>query len=87
MRTFTNTLTAAALLLVVATSAFAAVDPSIGSNVRAAAGSNSSVQVEIDGNNVILYGYVENENSLRRIEEAAKRSGANRVTNSVVKTN
>lgn len=94
MKTIITKFAATALLVVgttlslsIATTALAEVDPGIGPRVQAAAGVNSNVRVVIQGNNVTLYGYVEDENSLLRIEQIARRSGAERVINSVIKTN
>lgn len=87
MRSSTKYLIAAAISFVISAPVMAEVNASIGQEVQAAAGSNGNVRVTIDGDTVTLHGYVEDERSMHRIEQAAKNNGASRVINSVLKTN
>ena len=87
MKKFTNAIASAALLIAIANPATAAISSAIGRDIQAAAGTNSSVRIVVDGDTVILHGYVENEASFQNIERAARENGAARVINSVLKTN
>ena len=87
MRTLANAIAAGALFLSVVTPIYAEITPTISRDIQAAAGANSSIRVKIDGDTVMLHGYVEDENSLRKMEQAAKRNGAVTVIMSVLKTN
>ena len=86
MKTLINSVAASALILAFAAPASAAVSADIAQDVRAAAGYASNVRVNVDGDTVILTGYVEDTFSLQAIESAAKREGATTVINNVLRS-
>lgn len=87
MKTFTKAIAAASLILVVAAPASAMLSSDIKSDVRSAAGSNSNVNVLIDGTTVTLTGYVEDAYALQAIAQAASTDGVDTVINNVLRTN
>lgn len=83
MKTFTKIISASALLLAISAPVSAMVSPELTQSIQAAGGYDSNIDVRIDGNTVSLSGYVEDEASLKRIEQLAKSSGAETVNNNV----
>lgn len=80
-------LSVVALVMTVAAPASAAVDLRISEAVRSAAGHGSSVIVQVDGDTVILSGFVEDSDAVTAIEEAAESVGAETVVNNVFAIN
>lgn len=86
MKTFTKAIAATAVIFAMAAPASAAVSADIGNSIRAAAGTGSNVRVNVDGDTVILNGYVEDSYSRLAIERVAKDRGAENVINNVVRS-
>lgn len=87
MKYLQKTLIASALALAAAGSASAMISSDLEGAVRSAAGSESNVNVFVDGSTVTLTGYVEDLYSLNAIERAADNAGADEVINNVLRTN
>ena len=83
MKNFTKIISVSALLFAVASPASAIVSSNVTQSVRAAAGFDSNVNVQVSGDTVTLSGFVENEAYLENIESAAKSKGALLVRNNV----
>lgn len=83
MKTINQLFTASALALLVAGSASAAIYPDLERDVRSAAGANSNVLTSIEGDTVILRGFVANKSAYLAIEQAARDNGAEIVINGV----
>ena len=83
MNIFTTTIAATTIALAISTTSEAEINPYIDVEVRAAAGINSQVKTVVEGETVVLYGYVKNTYALNQIERTAKANGAKRVINSV----
>jgi len=86
MKFITKSIAATALVFAIAAPASAMVSPNLKNDVLAAAGSNSNVNVFIDGSTVTLTGYVEDAYALTAIERVAKAEGVDRVINNVFRT-
>ena len=86
MRIIPNAIAVLTLTLAVIAPTSAEISQKITADVQAAAGANSNVKVSIDGNTAILHGYVKDQNSLEKIEQAARRNGAKTVLIRVLKT-
>ena len=84
MKTLNNTIAAAALLFAIAGNASAAVNSTLERDVQWAAGGNSNITYEIDGDTITLSGQVENERILNNIIKAAEANGARAVVDNVV---
>jgi len=87
MKFITKSIAATALVFAIAAPASAMISPNLKQDILAAAGSNSNVQVAIDGDTVKLTGYVEDSYSLAAIERTAKAEGVDRVISNVFRTN
>ena len=87
MRLLPNAIAALALSIAIIAPTSAAVSQKIAADVQAAAGANGKVDVSIEGDTVILYGYVKDKNALKEIEQAARRNGAQTVLLRVLETN
>lgn len=79
-----QSITATALVLAFSAPAFSAVSNDVYTDVQSAAGHNSSVSVDVEGDVVTLTGFVENDHALQAIEHSAEMNGANVVINNVL---
>ena len=86
MQTLTKAIASTALIFAIAAPASAAVSSNVAQSVQAAAGYASNVRVNVEGDTVILTGYVDDTYSLQAIESAAKRNGATNVVNNVLRS-
>lgn len=80
---FSKIFAASVLMLTFASPAFAGVDLDVSQAVRSVAGANSNVRVDVEGNTVILTGYVADSRALLAIEQAAEQNGMDTVINNV----
>lgn len=83
MNTFTKFLTASALLVAFAAPASAAISSDLDQDIRSAVGNIGNVTYRVNGDTVILNGFVKDHATRNRIVQAAKDAGAERVINSV----
>ena len=86
MKAPTKTFAASALIFAIAGPASAAVSDNIGQEVNQVAGSGSNVFVNVDGNTVILTGYVEGTFALQQTEQTAKQSDVTNVNNYFIRS-
>jgi len=87
MKLFTKSIAATALVLAIAAPASAMVSPQLKQDIVSAAGSNSNVQVLVDGATVTVTGYVEDSYALSQVLQAADADGVDRVISNVFRTN
>ena len=83
MRFLTQLSLASTLAFVLSTPALAVLMSELAQYVQAAAGRDSNINVQIDGETVSLRGYAENEDVARRLEEVARKNGATNVNNHI----
>lgn len=83
MNTFTKIISASALVLAIAAPASAAVSKNLVRDIQWASGVNSNVIATVNGTTVTLRGHVEDQLTLRAIERAARKNGAEKVINGV----
>ncbi len=76
--------TAEALVLTFSAPAMSTIASDLYEDVQSAAGHDSSVLVEVEGDTVILTGYVRDVDALQAIERSAEMNGANVVVNRVL---
>ena len=86
MKTLTKSIASAALIFAIAAPASAAVSPDLCAAVIKASGTASNVRIQVDGDTVTLTGYVETSYDLQRIEAEARKHGATKVNNYVLRS-
>jgi len=79
MKTLTKTLAIVALSASFAAPAFSAV----ADDIRRRAGSNANIQVQVNGDKVILNGYVADQYARQLVEQTARKQGYN-VQNNLI---
>lgn len=84
MDTPVKSITASALVLAFSAPAIGSVSSDLFEDVQSAAGHNSQVMIDVEGDMVTLTGYVHDSNALRAIEISAEMNGANVVVNNVM---